>query len=160
MCNTITISSASPLFFFSLSYSVINSYMGLLMLIMPVDRRGQESNRWPSGWRTTAQPASPVYTHISPTHHPCFAGSVICVCVCVRVLCYYPQFILLLSGSMLSASVSYSSFLIILSWTLNPTENLMAHRKKKGASHMPLCLHNLDNIHVEIYSVFSAASTN
>lgn len=25
---------------------------------------------------------------------------------------------------------------------------------------MPPCLHNLDNIHVEIYSVFSAASTN
>lgn len=85
MCNTITISSASPFFFFSLSYSVINSYLGLWMLIMHVDRRGQESNRWPSGWRTTAQPASPVYTHTSPTHHPCFAGSVISICVCVCV---------------------------------------------------------------------------
>lgn len=55
--------------------------------------------------------------------------------VCV---CYYPQFIELLSGSMLSVPVSYSLFLIILFLPLQPMENLMKHRKKKSPPYVSL----------------------
>lgn len=56
---------------------------------------------------------------------------------CVHV-CYYPQFIELLSGSMLSASGSYSLLFIMPFLTLNPTEILMTHRKKKNQPYVSL----------------------